>query len=64
MITSYQIKKIIKSTTDNIQHVLLLNGSDKVFETSCIGEATKLCQFLNGKSGENKRYEIVTINYK
>jgi hypothetical protein len=64
MITSYQIKKVIKSSKDKIQNVLLLNGNYEVFETSCFGEVTRICQVLNNSTEENKRYEIVTINNK
>lgn len=64
MKTSYQIKKIIQSSKDKIQNVLLLNGNNEIFETNCFGEVTRICQLLNNSSKENKRYEIVTINYK
>lgn len=58
---SYQVKKIIKNNFNRIQQVLLLNSDVEVFETSCFGEVTKLCQILNNNSNNNCRYEIVTI---
>ena len=42
-------------------HVILLNSQGEVFETSCIGEATKLCELLNTNTDSGWRYEIITI---
>lgn len=60
MTTVYQIKKImIKGGKP--QHVILLNSHSEVFESSCIGEVTKLCELLNTNSDSGWRYEIITI---
>jgi hypothetical protein len=56
----YQIKKIMTSN-GKAQHVLLLDSQGVVFETSCIGEASKLCELLNTNSDSGWRYEIITI---
>lgn len=56
----YQIKKIMMSG-GRTQHVLLLDSQNVVFETSCIGEASKLCELLNTNSDSGWRYEIITI---
>jgi len=58
---SYQIKKIM-TINNKKQHVILLNSQGEVFETSCIGEATKLCELLNTNSDSGWRYEIITIS--
>ena len=57
---SYQIKKIMNVNGKNL-HVILLNSQGEVFETSCIGEATKLCELLNTNTDSGWRYEIITI---
>lgn len=57
---SYQIKKIMTSN-GKMMHILILNAQNEVFETSCFGEATKLCELLNTNSDSGWRYEIVTI---
>jgi hypothetical protein len=59
----YQVKKIMVSKGQS-QHVLLLDSQGVVYETSCIGESTKLCQLLNTNSDNKCRYEIITINNK
>ena len=43
------------------QHVILLNTQGEVYETSCIGEVTKMCELLNTNSDSGWRYEIITI---
>lgn len=60
MIKSYQIKKIMIKN-GNPQHVILLDPNSEVFETSCFGEATKLCVLLNTNTDSGWRYEIITI---
>lgn len=57
---SYQIKKIM-TINNKKQHVILLNSQGEVFETTCIGEATKLCEILNTNTDSGWRYEIITI---
>lgn len=61
MSNSYQIKKIMVLNSKKL-HVLLLNSLNEVFETNCIGEATKLCEILNTNTDSGWRYEIITIN--
>ena len=61
-VKSYQVKKIFKKSDGKLNHILLLNGYAEIFETFCLGEATKFCQLLNTNSNNNCRYEIVTIS--
>lgn len=61
MNNSYQIKKIMVLNGRKL-HVLLLNSINEVFETDCIGEASKLCEILNTNTDSGWRYEIITIN--
>ena len=56
----YQIKKIMFKK-GKPQHVILLNTQGEVYETSCIGEVTKMCELLNTNSDSGWRYEIITI---
>ena len=57
----YQIKKIMKDCDKHLQHVLLLNGLDEVFETEYIEEAMKICEIFNKNTDSGWRYEIITI---
>jgi len=63
MIKSYQIKKIMNKG-GKPQHVILLDPNGEVYETSCFGEATKLCELLNTNTDSGWRYEIITIGNK
>jgi hypothetical protein len=63
MIKSYQIKKIMRKG-GKLQHVILLGSNSEVYETSCFGEATKLCGLLNTNTDRGWRYEIITIGSK
>jgi hypothetical protein len=63
MIKSYQIKKIMVKN-GKPQHVILLGSNSEVYETSCFGEATKLCELLNTNTDSGWRYEIITIGNK
>ena len=60
MTKTYQIKKIMVSG-GKPQHVILLNSQGEVFESSCIGEVTKMCELLNTNSDSGWRYEVITI---
>jgi len=44
-----------------LQHVILLNTQGEVFETTCFGEAMKICELLNTNTDSGWKYEIVTI---
>ena len=57
---SYQIKKIML-IKGKLQHVILLNTQGEVFETTCFGEAMKICELLNTNTDSGWKYEIVTI---
>ena len=46
------------------QHVILLDPNGEVYETSCFGEVTKLCELLNTNTDSGWRYEIITIGSK
>ena len=63
MIKSYQIKKIMVKN-GKPQHVILLDPNGEVYETSCFGEVTKLCELLkktlvNKTRGFSKSIDIL-----
>jgi hypothetical protein len=58
---TYQIKKIMKDCDDNLQHVLLLNSLDEVFESDNLDEVIKMCEVFNKNTDRGWRYEIITI---
>jgi hypothetical protein len=57
---SYQIKKLLV-VEGKIQHVLLLNPYDEVFETDSYEEVLKMCEIFNRNTDSGWKYEIVTI---
>jgi len=58
---TYQIKKIMKDCDNNLQHVLLLNSLDEVFESDNLDEVIKICEVFNKNTDSGWRYEIITI---
>jgi len=58
---TYQIKKIMNDRDGNLQHVLLLNSLDEVFESDNLDEVIKICEVFNKNTDSGWRYEIITI---
>jgi len=58
---TYQIKKIMNDCDGNLQHVLLLNSLDEVFESDNLDEVIKICEVFNKNTDSGWRYEIITI---
>lgn len=58
---TYQIKKIMQNRDGILQHVLLLNSLDEVFESDNLDEVIKICEVFNKNTDSGWRYEIITI---
>ena len=58
--TCYQIKKVLL-VEGKIQHVLLLNPYDEVFETDSYEEVLKMCEIFNRNTDSGWKYEIVPV---